>query len=58
MVPRLFLREFVHILDLVDQHDSYDPLRSYVFDKDRFDPNFMKSAEREAIQEGSALLSV
>ena len=58
VVPRLFLREFVHILDLVDQHDSYDPLRSYVFDKDRFDPNFMKSAEREAIQEGSALLSV
>lgn len=58
VVPRLFLREFVHILDLVDQHPDYDPLRSYVFDRDKFDPNFMKSAEREALQEDSALLTV
>jgi adenosylhomocysteinase len=51
VVPRLFLREFVHILDLVDQHEEYDPLRSYVFEKDRLEPEFMNSAEREALQE-------
>ena len=58
VVPRLFLREFVHILDLVDQHNDYDPLRSYVFDREKFDPDFMKSAEREALQEGPSLMSV
>lgn len=51
VVPRLFLREFVHILDLVDQHDDYDPLRSYVFEKDRLEPEFMNSAERAALNE-------
>lgn len=51
VVPRLFLREFVHILDLVDQHDDYDPLRSYVFEKDRLEPEFMSSVERAALQD-------
>ncbi len=51
VVPRLFLREFVHILDLVDQHSDYDPLRSYVFEKDRLEPEFMNSQEREALQQ-------
>jgi adenosylhomocysteinase len=50
VVPRLFLREFVHILDLVDQHPDYDPLRSYVFEKERLESDFMNSAEREALQ--------
>ena len=49
VVPRLFLREFVHILDLVDQHPDYDPLRSYVFEKDRLESEFMNSMEREAL---------
>lgn len=51
VVPRIFLREFVHILDLVDQHDDYDPLRSYRFEKDRLEEEFLNSAEREAIKE-------
>lgn len=50
VVPRLFLREFVHILDLVDQHPDYDPLRSYVFEKERLEAEFMNSQEREALQ--------
>jgi BREX system ATP-binding protein BrxC/D len=58
VVPRLFLREFVHILDLVDQHDDYDPLRTYVFQKDRLEPDFMNSEERAAIQEIALGLSV
>ena len=35
--------------DLVDQHADYDPLRSYVFEKDRLEPEFMNSQEREAL---------
>lgn len=34
IVPRLFLREFVQVLDLVDLHD-YDPRAQYRFDMDR-----------------------
>lgn len=49
VVPRLFLREFVHILDLVDQHEEYDPLRSYVFEKDRLEADLLKSVERDAL---------
>lgn len=58
VVPRLFLREFVHILDLVDQHADYDPLRSYVFEKDRLETEFMKSTEREALQGAPEPLNV
>lgn len=32
VVPRLFLREFVHLLDLVDQHPEYQPESDYHFD--------------------------
>ena len=31
VVPRQFLREFVTQLDLVDEHDDYDPMREYGF---------------------------
>ena len=51
VVPRLFLREFVHILDLVDQHPDYDPLRSYKFERERLESEFMNSQEREALVE-------
>jgi hypothetical protein len=32
VVPRIFLRELVHILDLVDQHADYNPARDYRFE--------------------------
>lgn len=32
VVPRLFLREFVNVLDLVDQRPDYDPQASWQFD--------------------------
>ncbi len=32
VLPRLFLREFIHILDLTDQHHDYDPTQAYQFD--------------------------
>ena len=31
VVPRQFLREFVTRLDLVAEHDDYDPLKEYGF---------------------------
>ena len=31
LAPRMFLRELVHVLDLVDQHPDYDPSASYRF---------------------------
>lgn len=31
VVPRQFLREFVNVLDLVDEHDDYDPAEAYKF---------------------------
>jgi hypothetical protein len=31
VVPRQFLREFVHQLDLVDEHADYDPVTAYGF---------------------------
>lgn len=32
LAPRMFLRELVHVLDLVDQHPDYDPSASYRFE--------------------------
>ncbi|HEY3997480.1 MAG TPA: BREX system ATP-binding domain-containing protein, partial [Candidatus Xenobia bacterium] len=32
VVPRLFLREFVNVLDLVDQRPDYDPQRAWRFE--------------------------
>ena len=58
VLPRLFLREFVHILDLVDQHPDYDPLRSYVFEKDRLEADLMNSTEREALQSEAAAVMI
>jgi hypothetical protein len=32
VVPRIFLRELIHIFDLVDQHADYDPGQDYRFE--------------------------
>jgi hypothetical protein len=44
IVPRQFLREFVNVLDLVDQHAGYDPMTEY-----RFRPNNLKPEEEAAL---------
>lgn len=53
VLPRLFLREFVHLLDLVDQHSDYDPEASYPlsgeFSGDRFETFELRPEEREAM---------
>ncbi len=49
VVPRLFLREFLQLLDLVDQHD-YDPRRQYSFDPDRVAEVPLTDEERQHLQ--------
>lgn len=38
VVPRQFLREFVTQMDLVDEHDDYDPMTEYGFQPDELNP--------------------
>ena len=36
VVPRQFLRELVHVMDLVDENDDYIPAEAYGFEMDKF----------------------
>ena len=50
VVPRQFLRAFVHQLDLVDEHAEYDPMTAY-----GFTPAELRPEEQEALAgEGTA----
>jgi hypothetical protein len=49
VVPRIFLRELIHLFDLVDQHESYDPSTQYQFKTDALDPKTLHPAERQAL---------
>jgi len=44
VIPRQFLREFVSVLDLVDQHDAYEPMEEY-----NFQPSSSLSVQEQAI---------
>ena len=48
VVPRQFLRELVHQMDLVDEHDDYHPMREYGFSPSRL------NAEEEHVVSGAA----
>lgn len=52
VVPRLFLREFLNVLDLVDLHD-YDPRSQYAFSADRVAEGGL-SAEEELVLDREA----
>jgi len=45
IIPRQFLRELIDVLDLVDQHDEYDPTEVY-----KFNPKDINPEEEQAIQ--------
>ena len=49
VVPRIFLRELVHILDLVDQHADYDPSRDYRFESGKLQELALHPAEKVAL---------
>lgn len=44
IVPRQFLRSFTSVLDLVDQHEDYDPLKDYGFKGDALSPEEQRAA--------------
>lgn len=44
VVPRQFLREFVEVLDNVQDHDDYVPLDVYQFDADELTPEEQQAA--------------
>ncbi|MEW6282296.1 MAG: BREX system ATP-binding protein BrxD [Candidatus Eremiobacterota bacterium] len=50
VVPRLFLREVVHLLDLVDQHPDYLPARDYRFDEGSVHSLPLAPEEEEALR--------
>src|SRR5262249_42584920 len=49
LAPRLFLRELVHVLDLVDQHASYDPARDYRFETQQLSQIELHPEEERAL---------
>jgi hypothetical protein len=48
VVPRGFLREFVHVLDLIDQRSDYDPAADWDFS---VDPSDVRPEEEEALHD-------
>jgi len=44
IVPRQFLRSFTSVLDLVDQHEDYEPLKDYGFKSDALSPEEKRAA--------------
>lgn len=44
IVPRQFLRSFTSVLDLVDQHDDYDPAKEYGFKNGDLSPEEQRAA--------------
>lgn len=49
VTPRLFLRELVDQLDMVDQYDDHNPLQQYRFDKARLEKVGLREEEEEAL---------
>jgi hypothetical protein len=48
VVPRIFLREFIDVLDKVQQYESYDPRQAYDFDLDQVKKDIGLSPEEES----------
>ena len=49
VVPRQFLREFVTQMDLVEEHDDYDPMTEYGFDLSRLGADTIRAEEQHAL---------
>ncbi|MEQ1501357.1 MAG: BREX system ATP-binding protein BrxD [Myxococcota bacterium] len=60
VVPRQFLREFVNVLDLVQENEDFVPEDEYAFTaKDlNTEENYVVSGSRPAIEEGTGLVPV
>lgn len=49
VAPRIFLRELVNVLDLVDQHADYQPGRDYQFEAEKLEPATLHPEEQRAL---------
>lgn len=56
VVPRIFLRELINVLDLVDQHENYDPARDYHFEAAQLELNLHPEEKLALGQEDSGAL--
>lgn len=53
VVPRQFLRQFINVMDLVEEHDNYDPMTVYKFEA----PPDLTAEEKLAMAGGGSLLA-
>jgi hypothetical protein len=44
IVPRQFLRSFTSVLDLVDQHEDFEPMKEYAFKSDALSPEEQRAS--------------
>lgn len=58
VAPRIFLRELVHILDLVDQHADYEPGRDYRFETRQLSELALHPEEERALGQSQAAFEV
>lgn len=58
LAPRIFLRELVHILDLIDQHPDYDPARDYRFEASQLKDFGLHPEEERALGQGPAVFEI
>lgn len=58
VAPRIFLRELVHILDLVDQHPDYEPGRDYRFETRQLAELSLHPEEERALGQTQAAFEV
>ena len=49
VLPRVFLREFVNVLDLVQDYPDYDPAEQYAFDLEKARREELLTAEEEEV---------
>ena len=52
VIPRQFLREFVGVMDLVDQHGEYDPTTEY-----NFQPKTSLNIQEQAVIDQQKLIT-
>ncbi|MBS2038637.1 BREX system ATP-binding protein BrxD [bacterium] len=58
VAPRIFLRELVNSMDLVDQHESYDPGRDYKFETRQLEQIQLHPEEERALGQSCSAFEV
>lgn len=58
VAPRIFLRELVHVMDLVDQHPQYDPKTDYRFETQGLQQISLHPEEERALGQTQAAFEI